>query len=650
MTSPIASPSDETLQAFDRGLLSPDEIDAVTRWLEAHPEAEKRLCRLANGPPDAAVEALRKPCALADELSGLSDLTSRIVDKVLAKDAVTLVEWKLSGDTVPKQIRDYQLLRPLGRGGMGSVYVARHTRLQRDVALKLLAGHAANDQTYRARFEREMAVVGQLDHPHLIRAHDAGAEGSHLFLVMELLDGCDLARLIANRGPLSLPDACEVVRQVALGLHHAHDHGLVHRDIKPANLFLTSNGVVKVIDLGLARVTTGPAASEGVSTVHTVMGTPECMAPEQWENSSVDHRADLYSLGCVLFILLTGDPPLRPAERNSWVAWMDAHRWKAPPDLRERLPDVPAPLAELTAKLLAKDPKQRPSSALETAEALAPWTVGHSLSKIDLSLPTTRMPRSAHPNLKLRRRRVAIAAVLLLVTLALPLIWFFTRPSPIPKASSSDAAPSLLLTALDHVELADTADMLDLNGAFTVEMWVHFDDGIQYFVGDEIWPASKHRGIERSYGWVLRIQEDQRMNITIAGKDEEWFRFEGPTLKFDDQWHHIALSKNAKVLRVFLDGNIYLTADTAGVRFLNSPLNLFLGPNNTHLRSINCSFRGFRVSSSQLYEAPFVPAREFSKTGDTLLLLDFSVGAGISLPDLSGKGRHGVIVGGRWLK
>jgi formylglycine-generating enzyme required for sulfatase activity len=445
MTSPVSPLSDETLQAFDRGLLSPDEIDAVTRWLEAHPEAEERLRRLADGAPVAAVEALRKPCALADELAGLSDLTSSVVNRVLAGDAEPMVDRELSGDTVPKQIRDYQLLRPLGRGGMGSVYVARHTRLQRDVALKLLLGHVSADPGYRARFEREMAVVGQLDHPHLIRAHDAGAEGSHLFLVMELLDGCDLARVVATRGPLSLPDACEVVRQAALGLHHAHEHGLVHRDIKPANLFLTRTGAVKVIDLGLARMTTGPAASEGVSTVHTVMGTPECMAPEQWENSAVDRRADLYALGCALFMLLTRDPPFQPADPNSWVAWMDAHRWQPVPNLHERLAEAPSALAELVTSLLAKKPERRPATAQDVAERLASFTAGHDLAGLCTGMQgrPTDIRRPALPTQHRPRASRRVLAPLVLVLCLAAIGWLLPQLFR-PEATFNRALPTLV--------------------------------------------------------------------------------------------------------------------------------------------------------------------------------------------------------------
>src|SRR5262249_44217905 len=157
-------------------------------------------------------------------------------------------------------------------------YLARHKRLQRDVALKVLPAELAADPWYRGRFEREMAVIGQMDHPHLVRAHDAGAEGDRLFLARELLDGQDLSKFVEKHGPLPVAGACEAVRQAALGLHYAHERGMVHRDVKPGNLFLTRSGVVKVIDLGLARVLAPEPTADKLSSVQTVLGTPDYMA------------------------------------------------------------------------------------------------------------------------------------------------------------------------------------------------------------------------------------------------------------------------------------------------------------------------------------------------------------------------------------
>jgi serine/threonine protein kinase len=658
----LVPPSDETLRAFDRGLLAPAEIDTVTGWLEAHPEAEERLRRLVGSDSDPAVEALRQPCVLAPELSALTAITSAAVQRVLVgSDAPP-------GATpeIPQRIRDYEVLRPLGQGGMGSVYLARHTRLQRDVALKFLLGQVASDPTYRARFEREMAVVGQLDHPHLIRAYDAGAEGEHLFLVMELLDGQDLARLVAQRGPLGLADACEVVRQAALGLDYAHEHGLVHRDVKPANLFLTRSGVVKVFDLGLARVTDGPASGGELSSQHTVLGTPDCMAPEQWVNAAVDRRADLYALGCTLFVLLTGRPPLEPDRPDSWASWMDAHRWQPPPELRQRLPDAPAELTQLAAALLAKDPKQRPASAGEVAQRLAPLAAGHALNQLLLSQGTDREIEAATPTYHLPPRRqfrtwwAALAVAAFVAALAVPSIWYFTQPretpTNLPPGTLPGAAQSLLLTGQDHVELKDTAGMIDLNGAFTVEMWVKFGKGVQYFVGDESWlPVGWKRsvgqpGVKRTMGWVLRIYQGNRLNFRAAETTGEWFEASGPVLQFDDEWHHLAVSKDARVLRLFLDGKLQASANTSATTFVNCPSNLFIGvrANEGDNRVVNCSFRAFRVSREQLYDREFTPARELAKTNDTLVLLDFSVGGGRIVPDRSGKNHDGSITGGKW--
>ena len=184
---------------------------------------------------------------------------------------------------------------------MGTVYKALHTRLKRLVALKLLPEHRTQNPEALARFQREMEAVGQLDHPHLVRAHDAGeAEGQH-YLVMEFLDGIDLAHLVRRTGPFLVADACEAVRQAAMGLQHAHEHGLVHRDVKPSNLMLSTDGMVKVLDLGLARLCPETPVEEDVTASGQVMGSADYMAPEQCLDArDVDGRADIYSLGGTL--------------------------------------------------------------------------------------------------------------------------------------------------------------------------------------------------------------------------------------------------------------------------------------------------------------------------------------------------------------
>lgn len=431
------TPSDQDLLAFDRGLLAEAATEAVVRWLEAHPEGEERLRQLTQGCPDEAVEALRKPSRLRAEMSRFSGMSAQVVERVLSNRGPRTI-----AGAMPETIRDYRLVRPLGRGGMGHVYLARHTRLQRDVALKLLPAHLAADPSFRTRFEREMAIIGQLDHPNLVRAHDAGIEGQYLFLVMEVLEGLDLDAVVEQRHTLAVADACAAARQAALGLHHAHQHGIVHRDIKPGNLFLTRAGTVKVIDLGLARAADRQVSGPALSSMHTVMGTPEFMAPEQWESVTVGPRADLYSLGCTLFTLLTGRPPFARKEDGAWMALMNAHQQQPPPSLPALRAEVPAGLADLVARLLAKSPEQRPASAHEVADALIPFTAGQNLEalvdaqtkRIGPPLPRNDVtPKDRSGDAPGQRRVVFRWAGICAVLLVGLVVAYFARPGTRPE-------------------------------------------------------------------------------------------------------------------------------------------------------------------------------------------------------------------------
>jgi len=207
----------------------------------------------------------------------------------------------------------YQLLEPIGRGGMGVVYKAMHSKLRQVVALKTMTRTALLDPQAIARFQREMAALGALVHPNIVRATDAGEWDGWHYLVMEYLEGIDLNHLVQVYGTVSVADACELVRQAATGLQFIHEHQRVHRDLKPSNLMLTVTGQVKILDLGLALLNEAHDQDE-LTGSHQVMGTAYYIAPEQARNShQVDIRADLYSLGCTLFKLLTGTVPLPQA-------------------------------------------------------------------------------------------------------------------------------------------------------------------------------------------------------------------------------------------------------------------------------------------------------------------------------------------------
>jgi len=247
---------------------------------------------------------------------------------------------------------------------MGTVYEAVHELLDRPVALKVLAGPAAEDPQFLIRFRREAKAVGRLNHPNVVQPMDAGEVGGVPFLAMELLEGTDMGRLVRVLGPLPYADAAEVIRQAATALAHAHSKGLVHRDVKPSNLMLTTEGVVKLLDLGLALTpeakTTG---QEARLTGPNFLGTHDYMAPEQWTDpSTVDSKADIYALGCVLYHLISGEPPFSGVRTSSVHAKMRAHLDSPAPDPTPFRPELPPQLVAAIRVMMTKSPTDRPTA------------------------------------------------------------------------------------------------------------------------------------------------------------------------------------------------------------------------------------------------------------------------------------------------
>jgi len=267
-------------------------------------------------------------------------------------------------------IPGYDLLEVLGAGGMGVVWKARQQRLERTVALKLIRPELVGPEVV-ASFRREAQAVARLAHPNIVTIHDADeANGTH-FLVMELIDGVDLGRLVAEQGPLPVGTACAFARQAALALQHASERGVVHRDVKPSNLMVARPaGVLKMLDLGLAR---WRSSSGGATTSFAnLVGTPDFVAPEQIETPGhADTRSDLYSLGCTLYYLLTGQVPFpAPALAHK----LDGHRWQTPLPLAQVRPDIAPAVQALVNRLLAKRPEERHQTAAELAADLEALT------------------------------------------------------------------------------------------------------------------------------------------------------------------------------------------------------------------------------------------------------------------------------------
>jgi serine/threonine protein kinase/WD40 repeat protein len=281
---------------------------------------------------------------------------------------------------VPESLGEYELLEKLGEGGMGAVYKARQRNLDRLVALKVLPKHRTDNAVAIGRFYREMQAVGRLNHPNIVAAHDAREIDGAPVLAMEYIDGWDLAKLVSDAGPLTLADACELVRQTAVGLQHAHEQGLVHRDIKPSNVMLNRQGVVKILDLGLARLNEDQPNRPEMTAAGTAMGTADYFSPEQVNDShSVDVRSDIYSLGCTLYKLLSGQTPFAGPEYKNDVTKMMAHVHGTPRSIGELRPDLPPGLVVIIQKMMAKDPSGRFAEPGEVAIELEALAAGADL-------------------------------------------------------------------------------------------------------------------------------------------------------------------------------------------------------------------------------------------------------------------------------
>lgn len=292
-------------------------------------------------------------------------------------------------------IGQYKLLKLLGQGGMGAVYKALHPQLEKVVAVKVLRASRIKREMVD-RFKREMKALGKLDHPNLIRALDAGeADGTH-FLVMEFVTGIDLSALLAERGKLPCPEACELIIQAATGLHAAHSRRMIHRDIKPANLMLAEQEfgppIVKVLDLGLALLSESQTPTAGELTSDgQIMGTIDYMPPEQAQNSHlVDERADVYSLGATLYALLSGGSIFHGRPHTTLMQKLMALATEPIPSLLERRPDVPQSLVAVVHRMVARDPNQRFASMAEVINALKPFAAGADLSALLSGEPIRR--------------------------------------------------------------------------------------------------------------------------------------------------------------------------------------------------------------------------------------------------------------------
>lgn len=362
-----------------------------------------------------------------------------------------------------EQLGDIRLEEFVGGGGMGAVFRGTDIRLQRTVAVKVLATHHTSDADSLHRFQMEARSAARLDHPNIARVHYVDEERGVRFLVFEFIEGSNIRDLVNANGPFALEDALRLTLQVADALTHAWQRDVVHRDIKPSNILLTPEGQAKLVDMGLARFEDGPHDHD-LTASGVTLGTFDYMAPEQARDSRfADVRSDIYSLGCTLFFMLAGRPPF-PV--GTALQKMLQHQSDDPPNLQQLRPDVPETVEELVETMLAKRPQDRFQSPPELLAALIAVTeqLGVSHSQVNLPVGWSLGPRRS-TWLGRHAPWLVPAVTLVLIVFALGVYWHSHQPAAefpelrlsAPPVEESSAAAGIVTSAEEH-QLEPTDD------------------------------------------------------------------------------------------------------------------------------------------------------------------------------------------------
>ena len=350
--------------------------------------------RLLKPEQDAEVQRLAKeiadPTTLAKTLARQNILTRWQAGQLLAGRSTFF-------------LGKYKLLELLGKGGMGAVFLGEHVMMNRRVALKIIPRHIGKDPVGLERFLAEARTIAALDHPNIVQAYSVDNEGDLYYLVMEYVEGLDLQRLVEAEGPLDCASAVDYIRQAAEGLAHAHNRKMVHCDIKPSNLIVNPNGVVKILDMGLARLAGNEQLGNGASEQdERILGSVDYMAPEQaLRTSDFNHRADIYSLGCTLYFLLTGHAPFPEGTLPERIL---KHQTKEPQPISAKRSDVPLSLIEICKKMMAKRPADRYQTASEVSHVLACLATRRKTRATRVAVEKSRTRRRTARSRPARRR------------------------------------------------------------------------------------------------------------------------------------------------------------------------------------------------------------------------------------------------------
>lgn len=378
-------PSREELSAYSLGQLPEERAVAIDSHISECSPCCETIVKLSS----------------EDTFAGLLQEAGRLpTDQTANHDSA--IANSASFDDIPQPLSDhprYQILSLIGKGGMGDVYKARHRKMERTVALKVINRGLVQKPDAVGRFHREVKAAAQLNHPNIVTSHDADHSGDFHFMVMEFVDGVDLAQTVKQRGALPVAEACDYIRQAANGLQHAHQRGMVHRDIKPHNMMVTQDRVVKILDFGLASLAPQATPSEPISEdgdgnltiAGAIMGTPDFISPEQARDArQVDGRSDIYSLGMTFYYLLAGRAPFG---NGSAIEKLKKHAEAKPEPLTQFREDVPAELENIIHRMTAKNPAERFQSPQDVADALQRFA--NELTTVSKPQPAPQKTRAA---------------------------------------------------------------------------------------------------------------------------------------------------------------------------------------------------------------------------------------------------------------
>ena len=377
-------PNEQRLREFSLGRLNEEQSDQVFTHLSDCHDCQELLA--SGDVNDTLTGQLRDTLAVDNSYRNETECrislkrALAVLSDVEFSDTSAQQPGESQEQQLPKQIGDYRVLRMIGHGGMGNVFLAEHTKLGQQVALKIIASHRAADPSMRGRFESELRALGKLDHPNIVQAKDAREEDGVIVLVTEFIDGLDLGEIIRRQGPLSTADAAKVAEQVCKALEAIDQANLVHRDIKPSNIMINRQGEVKLLDLGLARLQ-GDGANREFTMTGQAIGTVDYLAPEQITGTDhVDIRADIYGLGCTLFKLLTGNVPFGGPDHETTFAKMTAHVSAERPSIE--IDGGSNELAVLARRMMSVKPDERPADPGSVAVSLKKSTTGAQLQRL----------------------------------------------------------------------------------------------------------------------------------------------------------------------------------------------------------------------------------------------------------------------------